>query len=152
MEIQTKYQGMVDVPENEVLHFENGLPGFSDEHRFVVSLFSKDTPFFILQSVTTSLLAFVLADPFAFYKDYDFTISDSVVDQLRIKQAHDAAVYVILTLQDPFEQTTANLQAPLIINHHAQKGKQVVLDHSPYGTRHFLVAEGSSAGQGGERC
>lgn len=152
MKIDTKYQGPVDIQDSEIIHFESGIPGFLDERKFVVSVFSEGTPFFILQSVHTPMLAFVAADPFSFYKDYDITISDLVVDQLQIKEEKDSAVYVILTLQDPFERTTANLQAPLIINHRLQKGKQVVLDHSPYGTRHFLAAKLSSASQEGKGC
>lgn len=141
MEIETKYQGIVEIDESEIIHFETGIPGFLKEKQFVVSPFSESTPFFILQSVGTPSLAFVVADPFSFYPDYDFTLSDAVTEQLGIESEQDVSVYVILTLHEPFDQTTANLQAPLVINHRKQSGKQVVLDSREYGTRHKLTEQ-----------
>lgn len=152
MEIQTKYQGTIEIQDDQIIHFEQGIPGFLTEKRFVVSVFAKDTPFFILQSVDTPSLAFVVADPFHFHQDYDFDLPESVVEQLEIESEKDVAVYVVLTLQDPFESTTANLQAPLIINHHKQRGKQVVLDDSSYGTRCLLISDTSSERQEEKQC
>ncbi|HEX7064431.1 MAG TPA: flagellar assembly protein FliW [Bacillales bacterium] len=143
MKINTKYQGSIEIADSEIIRFEYGLPGFSDEKRFVISPFAEGTPFFILQSVDSPSLAFVAADPFLFYKDYDFTLADSAAEQLEIESGEEAAVYAVLTLKDPFEQTTANLQAPIIINHRKQKGKQLVLDDSPYGTSHLLIIQPS---------
>jgi flagellar assembly factor FliW len=152
MKIETKYQGTRDIADNEIIHFESGIPGFLKEQQFVVSPFSEGTPFFILQSVETPSLAFVMADPFSFYPDYDFTISDAVTEQLKIESEQDVSVYVVLTLHDPFEQTTANLQAPVIINYRKQKGKQVVLDSSEYGTRHKLTEKLTPTGRGEQGC
>lgn len=152
MEIQTKYQGTLEIQDQQVIHFEQGIPGFLNEKRFVVSMFAEDTPFFVLQSVETPSLAFVVTDPFHFRKDYHFDLPDTVVEQLEIKSEEDVAVYVILTLQDPFESTTANLQAPLIINYQRQLGKQVVLDDSNYGTRYLLLSDTPSQSQEEEKC
>lgn len=143
MQINTKYQGMIEIDKSEIIHFQYGLPGFSDEKQFVMSPFAEGTPFFILQSVDSPSLAFVTADPFLFYKDYDFSLENPAAEQLEIESEEEAAVYAVLTLRDPFEQTTANLQAPIIINHRKQKGKQLVLDDSPYGTRHLLISQSS---------
>ncbi|HEX6923195.1 MAG TPA: flagellar assembly protein FliW [Bacillales bacterium] len=152
MKMNTKYQGIVEVEDRQVIHFENGLPGFSHERRFIVSPFANDTPFFILQSVDSPSLAFVAADPFLFYKDYDFVLPDWAAEQLEIESEEEAAVYAVLTLQDPFEKTTANLQAPILINHRKHKGKQLVLDDSQYGTRHLLMSRPSPARQEGKGC
>jgi flagellar assembly factor FliW len=152
MRINTKYQGEIEVDEREIIHFSGGIPGFLNEKRFVVSCFAEDTPFFILQSVGTPSLAFVVADPFVFYKDYDFNLPEVVAEQLDIRTEKDVSVYVVLTLGDPFEKTTANLKAPLVIHYGVRKGRQIVLDDSPYTTKHFLAAETNDGETEGRKC
>lgn len=138
MKLQTKFEETVKINESDILHFKQGLPGFEDEKKFVL-IPINGTPFSIMQSVQTTDLAFVTTDPFMFFKDYDFELHHSIQDQLEIKEPEDVAVQVILTISDPFENSTANLQAPVIINRKKYVGKQVVLNHLNYQTRHVLT-------------
>ncbi|EPR26810.1 hypothetical protein I656_03564 [Geobacillus sp. WSUCF1] len=112
MNIDTKYHGTVAVKEEDIIHFPHGLPGFADEKRFVL-LPLADTPFVILQSVETPALGFVLIEPFSYFPTYEFELDEATVEQLNIESERDVAVYVILTVADPFHETTANLQAPV---------------------------------------
>jgi flagellar assembly factor FliW len=145
MNIQTKYQGQIEIIEQDVIKFENGIPGFLEEKKFVVLPFADGTPFHILQSVQTSSLAFVVTDPFIFFREYDFNLSESGAEQLEIQEEQDVSVFVILTIQDPFEKSTANLQAPVIINSNKQRGKQIVLNNTDYKTKHLLIGKTSSS-------
>jgi flagellar assembly factor FliW len=139
MEIQTKYHGTIEIDEKNVVKFSNGIPGFPDEDRFVVLSLEEDETFFILQSVRTATLGFVIVNPFQYFPDYDFTLEDQVVDLLDIKSPDNVLVYSILTVHDPFENTTVNLQAPVIINIENHQGKQVILNSDKYTTRHKLI-------------
>jgi flagellar assembly factor FliW len=141
LKLVTKYHGEQMVEENEVFRFENGIPGFDDEKEFVLLPFTDDSVFMILQSVTTPALAFVLADPFHFFKEYDFNLEEQVVDSLQLTSEKDVGVYVILTVQDPFQKTTANLQAPIIINATKRLGKQVILTNTKYESKHAIFQE-----------
>lgn len=145
--IDTKYHGSLEIDDSEIIAFQHGIPGFVEEKHFVLIPFAEHTPFFILQSMATPSLAFVTADPFSFFPDYDFSLPDHVVEELMVESEKDVDVYVVLTVADPFEETTANLQAPLVIHHRKQKGKQIVLDGQDYGTKHLLVSPTSSAEQ-----
>ncbi|ESU72901.1 flagellar assembly protein FliW [Geobacillus zalihae] len=140
MNIDTKYHGTVAVKEEDIIHFPHGLPGFADEKRFVL-LPLADTPFVILQSVETPALGFVLIEPFSYFPTYEFELDEATVEQLNIESERDVAVYVILTVADPFHETTANLQAPVVINVHKRLGKQVILTNPPYKTKHRLFPE-----------
>src|SRR5690606_18296298 len=100
---------------------------FPEETKFVVLPLSEDASFSVMQSVATSGLAFIIASPFGFFPNYDFKLEDSVVEELELKSGKDVVVYSILTVEDPFEKTTANLQAPVIINKTNTKAKQVIL-------------------------
>ncbi|WP_453993451.1 flagellar assembly protein FliW [Bacillus nitroreducens] len=144
MKIDTKYHGELQIDENEIITFANGIPGFLEEKEFVILPFGEETGISIMQAVENSQLAFVVTDPFFFFKDYDFTIDDQVVEQLQLESEEDVTVYVILTVLDPFEKTTANLQAPVVINHTKQIGKQVILTNTNYQTKHSLFEKAST--------
>ncbi|MFC0297751.1 flagellar assembly protein FliW [Geobacillus jurassicus] len=140
MNIDTKYHGTMAVNEQDIIRFPHGLPGFADEKRFVL-LPLADTPFVILQSVDTPALGFVLIEPFSYFPAYEFELDEATVEQLGIESERDVAVYVILTVAEPFHETTANLQAPVVINVRKRTGKQVILTNTPYKTKHRLFPE-----------
>ncbi|MCM3602652.1 flagellar assembly protein FliW [Robertmurraya korlensis] len=139
MIINTKYHGEYETSDGEVLHFPKGIPGFPDEKQFVIIPLEADDTFMILQSVKTFELAFVLINPFQYFPNYDFTLDETTIEKLAIHSPEDIAVYSILTVHDPFEKTTANLQAPVIINLKNKRGKQVILNIDTYTTRHNIM-------------
>jgi flagellar assembly factor FliW len=141
MEIDTLYFGATQIHEDAIVTFEHGIPGFQEEKNFVFLPFTEDNIYQIMQSVQTKELAFVVTNPFHFFKDYEFDLDDSTINLLEIKEKEDLTIYTILTIQDPFSETTANLQAPVIINRKNNKAKQLILSNVPYKTKHRLFEE-----------
>lgn len=139
MKIQTKYHGEVEIEAQEIIHFEEGIPSFEDEKQFVILPFGEDSPFLILQSVQSSSLGFVIINPFDFFNDYSVKLSDSTLEKLKIKREEQVAIFSILTVQEPFHNTTANLRGPVVINTKEQLGKQIVLLDEKYTTKHFII-------------
>lgn len=146
--IATKYTGEITVLAEDIITFEQGLPGFVDEKDFVILPFAEQSPFFILQSTTTANVAFVLSDPFPFFQTYDFKLEQTYLEALSIQSKRDVLIFVILTVRDPFQQTTANLQAPIVINKEKKLGKQIILTDSRYGTRHLLMKDSETTKKG----
>lgn len=140
MIIETKYHGKIEVGKADIWRFEKGIPGFLEEKEFVLLPLPENEVYWILQSVHTPGLAFVVSDPFVFFSDYQFTLDDLTLDQLGLKKKEEVLVLVILTVRDPFKNTTANLQAPLILNKTNRKGKQVILNEEKYKVRTPLFA------------
>lgn len=140
MKIATKYHGEIDIQAADIIRFEQGVPGFFDEKQFVL-LPLDDTPFVILQSVQTPALGFVMIEPFSYFPTYEIELDDATCEQLSLKAEKDVAVYVILTVAEPFDDTTANLQAPVVINVRERLGKQVILTNTLYKTKHRLFPE-----------
>lgn len=141
MKINTKYLGEVEINEEKIIKFENGIPSFLEEKKFILLPFDESTPFYILQSVTTPELGFVVVSPFQFFPDYQVKLSDATIDALAIENEDDVAVFVILTVEEPFTNTTANLQGPVVINSEVQKGKQISLNDPTYQTKHLLMPQ-----------
>lgn len=127
MNIETKYFGSMSVDENKVIRFVKGLPGFQDEKMFVLIDFPDNPVFQILQSTVTEHVAFVVASPYHFRDEYTFDLAEHTKEELAITTADQVKVLSILTLRKPFEKSTINLQAPIIINVDALKGQQVIL-------------------------
>ncbi|SDC11812.1 flagellar assembly factor FliW [Terribacillus halophilus] len=143
MNIETKYFGSMTVEEEKVIRFEKGLPGFQDETDFVLIDFPDNPVFQILQSTKTSPVAFVVASPYHFHKAYAFDLDESIKEALEITKAEHVNVLAILTLRDPFANSTINLQAPLIINGESRKAQQIILSDA-YSSRTPLQAEKAS--------
>ncbi|HHW36009.1 MAG TPA: flagellar assembly protein FliW [Bacillales bacterium] len=150
MKIQTKYHGEIEIKDNQIIHFEEGIPSFEDENQFVILPFGEDSPFLILQSVQSSTLGFVITSPFDFFTDYTVKLTDSVIEKLKIEGEDHLAIFSILTVQDPFHNTTANLRGPVVINTKAQLGKQIVLNDEKYTTKHFIIKTPASVSEEGK--
>lgn len=149
MKIQTKYHGEMEIDQSKIIEFEQGIPSFLDEKQFYILPFSDESPFFIMQSVKTPGLAFVIVSPFEFYKDYSVKLSEQVIEALEIDSQDDIVIFTILTIQEPFNNTTTNLQGPIVINDKRKLGKQVILSDSPYKTKHLLTGQLSTTGKEG---
>lgn len=146
MKLNTKFLGEVEIAEQDILTFEQGLLGLEDEKQFVLLPIDTDTPMALLQSLKHVEIGFILAYPFAFKKDYSFEISQEDREELQIEKEEDVLAYSIVTVKENFEDSTLNLLAPVIINGQKKCGKQIVLqDNKAYPLRYPLqTMEGSA--------
>ena len=58
------------VTVQNVVHFQNGLPGFPADKRFVILQNPEDRPLVWLQSLDSPSLAFVATTPFVLFPEY----------------------------------------------------------------------------------
>jgi flagellar assembly factor FliW len=140
MNIQTKFHGEQEINTNEIIKFNTGIPGFLDEKEFII-LPIEGTDLYVLQSVRSQQVAFIITDPFLIFPQYEFDLSQEVIEVLEIESEKEVSTFVILTVKDPFQETTANLQAPVIINQNKKLGKQHILTNTSYQTRHKIVSQ-----------
>ncbi|TCS83318.1 flagellar assembly protein FliW [Tepidibacillus fermentans] len=130
--IETTRFGRVKYNEEDIIHFENGIPGFEKEQLFLLIQPDVDQPYAFLQSIQTSDLAFVIVNPFIFYPNYEFDLDEQSKEELEINHVEDITVWGILSIPEDFKKTTINLKAPVIINVKNRKGKQVILHDTLY--------------------
>ncbi|WP_259549294.1 flagellar assembly protein FliW [Heyndrickxia sp. FSL K6-6286] len=141
MKIHTRYHGQIDISEQEILYFQNGIPGFPDEEQFIILALPNQDLFSVLQSIGTADLAFIITNPFYFIDNYQFKLDQATIDQLEIETDVGISVLGIVTVHEPFEKTTANLQAPIVINTKNNLAKQVILNDSIYKIKHPLFGQ-----------
>jgi Uncharacterized protein conserved in bacteria len=130
--------GKLNVEQDQIFHFPKGIPGFEQETDFAI-IEVEEGPFSYLQSLKTDALSFLLTDPFLFLPQYEFELPKAEAEELEISEA--VTIRAIVTLRDKLEESTLNLLAPIVLNPVKRLGKQVVLHHSPYSTRHLLLGE-----------
>jgi len=140
MIIESPVLGSVTVSEERMYTFAGGIPGFEEYRKFVIIQEGDQTPFAYLQCVDEPNLILLVANPFVFYPEYDFEISDAVVQTLAIQDREDVVVWSVVTASDSLESATINLLAPVIVNQRTMQGKQVILTNREYKTKHPLLA------------
>lgn len=144
--VDTLRFGQIEVEEDKILHFADGIPAFEDEHEFVIIPYDKESPYVFLQSLTTPDLAFLMTVPFVFFPNYEFELDDENLAKLDLRQQEDLLLYVLLTIPGgKVPEMTANLMAPLVINQANMQARQVVLEQSGYTTKHRLFPEKKEA-------
>ncbi|MPM21315.1 Flagellar assembly factor FliW [bioreactor metagenome] len=134
--------GEIEVPKDQLISFANGLPGFPDETQFAFLTLDEGSSFVFLQSASNPDLTFVVVEPFMFFNDYTFELSDEYVEDLKLSQENKPRIFNIVTIRDTIEKATANLLAPIIVNWQTKKAVQVILDKTPFTTRHKLFPNG----------
>src|SRR5690554_7346344 len=107
MKINTKFYGELEINEEEIIQFPQGLPGFEEEKRFVY-LQSEENFFGSLQAVDLETLGFVVISPFIICPDYHFDLEDQIVNELglekdrkstRLNSSHVRISYAVFCLK-----------------------------------------------------
>ena len=140
--INTLRFGELEIEEQDVVRFADGIPAFEDEHEFVVLPYEEGTPYMFLQSMMTPELAFLLTDPFVFFSDYSFELDDENMEKLAINSMDDVLVCTLISVpRSGVADMTTNLLAPVVINRHTMQARQIVLEKTQYTTKHRLFPE-----------
>ena len=136
--------GDLEITEDHVFHFTEGIPGFPDDKAFAYLPFGeKDkSPFAYLQSLDTPELTFLVADPFSFFSDYMVPLTDDFAAELEFSNDNPPQIYTTVTIPEKLENMTTNLLAPILLNWQTKTGRQVILEKTPYTTRHRLFPHG----------
>ena len=140
--INTLRFGELEIEDQDVVRFADGIPAFEDEHEFVVLPYEEGTPYMFLQSMMTPELAFLMTDPFVFFPDYSFELDDENMEKLAINSMDDVLVCTLISVpRSGVADMTTNLLAPVVINRHTMQARQIVLEKTQYTTKHRLFPE-----------
>lgn len=142
MKIETLQFGEIDIDEKDIISFNEGLLAFEEYKKFIIiDNFDEELPFKTLQSLNEPELSFIIMNPFVFRKDYDFTLSESNIEKLKLESEDDVLVYSLVVIPQEITKMTANLSGPIIINNKTKLAKQIILDNKKYKTKHYIIEE-----------
>lgn len=124
MRITTTRFGRIDVEQEDLLHFQSGLPGLEDCRQWALLADSANDALGWLQSTTRSDVALAVVSPRRFVPSYQIRIQRSELTPLKMSDMRDAQV--LLVVGHNGRGLTLNLKAPIVINLQARMGRQVI--------------------------
>ncbi|HEY0829362.1 MAG TPA: flagellar assembly protein FliW [Bacilli bacterium] len=141
MKLNTLRFGEIETEDEDIIRFPNGIPGFEKLTQFIMIKTDEDLPFSYMQSVDDGDISFIATNPFDFYPNYEFQLSEEVKQELRIQNEEDVMIWSIVSIKEEIVKATLNLLAPVVLNVREGLGKQVILSGTSYQTKHNLISE-----------
>ncbi|MBK1812940.1 flagellar assembly protein FliW [Clostridium sp. YIM B02505] len=139
MKLETKYHGILNYEEEDIITFAKGLPGLQELKKFILVDFEENPVFKILHSIENKEIGLVTVSPFDVVNEYEFELKDFIIEKLKIEDSSDVLVLNTVTLSTKAENITTNLKAPIIINIKSKLGEQIIVDNSKYMVKHPLL-------------
>lgn len=140
MIIETREFGYVEINENDIIHFPNGIYGFEDIKEYVILQRNedKDCPIMWMQAINDIHIRFVVFNPLFVVDKYEPEITDDILKMLNVSCKDMLRFYVIAVVPKDIKDITVNLKSPIVVNSENNQAVQVILENSEYAVRHFL--------------
>lgn len=152
MKISTRIFGEIEIADEKIITFDNGIIGFPDMKRFtLLHDEEKGTGVGIrfLQSIDEPGFAMPVLDPLIVKADYDPEVDDELL--LSAGNLNEENILVLVTVSIPSDLTkmSVNLQGPIVINVEEHKACQIIVDGNLYPVK-FPIYEILQARKAGE--
>jgi flagellar assembly factor FliW len=139
MQLNTAHFGDIEISEEEIINFPEGIPGFEDNKKYVlIGNESNEAVFFWLQSIDSPELCFVVTDPFMVYDGYTVDVADEDVELLGITDSNNVLTLTIVIIPENMNEIRVNLKAPILINVEKKTGKQIIQKNDNLPIRYYL--------------
>jgi len=126
---------MVEVDENKIITFGDGIPGLEQYQKYALLQFEESYPIVWLQAMDDTGICLPVLDTFSVLPDYVFDIDDTDVKDLELKNPDELHVVSVVVIPEDIQGMTVNLAAPIIINTLTGQAKQIVLTGTEYNVR-----------------
>lgn len=131
MKANTRLFGEIEIEDEKIIKFEQGIVGFPDLKHFAL-IFDEEkgeeSKIKWLQSMDEPTFAMPVMDPYSMAPEYQPSVSDEIWQTLGKPTEENTFVLVTVTVPTDLEQISLNLKAPIIINADTNKACQVIID------------------------
>lgn len=141
MKFNSKVHGEISYTEEDKVKLNYSLLGFDGLKEFVLIDLKEYEPFKLFQSLENEEVGFIVISPFDFFEEYEFDISDEIIEELSIERIEEVLIITTVTLNSDPKKITTNLKGPILINTKNRLGKQIILDMNKYDIKHPLTKE-----------
>lgn len=139
MYIDTEYFGRIEIGDDSIITFPEGIPGFEELRKFTLIDMGEDlSNLFWLQSVERPEISFIVTDPFVIYNGYEVNIPDNDLELLEITKPETVLALAIMVVSEDPKDIRVNLKAPVIINVDKKLGKQILQQNESLPIRYYL--------------
>jgi flagellar assembly factor FliW len=128
-ELESPRIGKFTYRETDRYYCSSGMFGFPDEKNFIYYKSKNIEPFIWLQCEDNLELAFLIIDPRFCRPDYSLEMNRSQLQDLKLDDGDEHAIFVVASVPDDFKKTTLNFKGPIILNMTKRRLQQVILEH-----------------------
>jgi flagellar assembly factor FliW len=147
MNLNTRDFGIIQVEDDAIFNFDDGLYGFEDSKKFAV--FTKsidDISFLYLQSLDHEIPCFLVFEPWDLYPSYQPVLSQEDLKLCQVDSIDDLIFLVIANVPSAIENLSINIKSPVVLNPKTRKARQVILQNPEYTVRYLPFQEDGKAG------
>ncbi|MDD3138423.1 MAG: flagellar assembly protein FliW [Lachnospiraceae bacterium] len=135
MKLNTRIFGEIEVEEDKVIHFVNGIIGFPELKEFAL-VFDEEkgnsSEIRWMQSIQEPNFAIPVIDPLTIRSDYNPVVEDELLTSVGEIRPEELLVLVTITVPADITQMSINLKAPIIINAASKKACQIIVEGDDY--------------------
>lgn len=151
MKINTRIFGEVEISEDKVINFENGIIGFPEMKRFALihdEEVGQGAGIRYMQSLDETGFAMPVMDPLIVKPDYDPEVNDELLACLGDITEDSLLVLVTVSVPGDLTRMSVNLRGPLVINVETHMACQVIVENSEFPVK-FPIYEILQSGKAG---
>lgn len=139
--IETTRFGSLTINDEEIVSFPRGIPGFETHTEWVLAG-EDENPVKWLQSLSDSEVALPVTHPSVFMGRYAPRFADEDLEEVRCGSDEGLMLLVILSIPEgrPWEMT-ANIRAPIVLQHIRRVGKQIICLNEEYSVRQSIFSQ-----------
>lgn len=126
MKVVNQLIGEVEISEDKVINFPNGIIGFEKYKKFALIQNTNYKPFCWLVALETKNFAIPVVNPFQLIKEYHQKFPRELIEELKENKSN----YEVLCVVNPKGNNgyvTLNLKGPILIDYQRKEGKQIIL-------------------------
>lgn len=151
MKVETRVFGEIDIEEDKIITFPNGIIGFPELTRFtLIHDEEKGNGAGIrwMQSLEEMGFAMPVMDPLVVKDNYNPEVSDELLEPAGNVTPDNMLVLVTVTVPSDITQMTVNLRGPIIINADEKKACQIIVDGEDYPVKYpiYEILQARKAG------
>ena len=152
MKADTRLFGKIEIEDEKILTFDQGIIGFPYMKHFALIFYvedGKEAKIKWLQSMDEECFAMPVMSPYELVPDYHPSVSDETWQTLGEIRDEDMLVLVTVTVPTDITQMSINLKAPVVVNLATNKASQVIVEDE-YPVKYKIydkVKEGKKEGE-----
>lgn len=134
MELTTKIFGTIQIDDDKILEFPNGIVGFPDLKHFTLVHDAEKSSDSIhwLQSIEEPAFAMPVMDPLYVQPEYNPAVEDELLKNIGTLIPEETLVLVTVTVPKEIKKMSVNLRGPIIVNVTEKKATQVIIEGDDY--------------------
>lgn len=141
MLIKTKDFEYIEISEEDIILFPNGVYGFEDTKKYVILKNPENKWMMYLQSVEKEDPRFILLDPYMIFEEYNPLLPEGAFELLGTTDRNDLSFFVVTVVPENVRDITVNLKSPVVINFNKKLGAQIILENKDYTVRTRVFPE-----------